>query len=181
MTVEQLVPLIIMAFALGMDAFCVDLGMGMVTLDATNHLYRYDNRTISYCYAVSRYDTRSFFIREIWEYCNCYWAIHFNWIRILYCVLFHLRKRRNQVCSVGISLLVFAFRVSIDSFSVGLSLGIYGAQMVVTILLFGLVSMILAWGGLLIGRHAKHMLGTYGEVLGGIILVGFGLSLLFSI
>lgn len=33
--------------------------------------------------------------------------------------------------------------------------------------------MLLAWMGLLIGRHAKDMLGTYGEIVGGIILVGF--------
>lgn len=39
--------------------------------------------------------------------------------------------------------------------------------------------MLLAWIGLLIGRHAKGMLGTYGEIVGGIILVGFGLYLLF--
>ncbi|GMB78993.1 hypothetical protein BCER1_53940 [Bacillus cereus] len=30
MTFEQLIPLIIMAFALGMDAFSVSLGMGMM-------------------------------------------------------------------------------------------------------------------------------------------------------
>ena len=39
--------------------------------------------------------------------------------------------------------------------------------------------MLLAWIGLLIGRHAKDMLGTYGEIVGGIILVGFGLYILF--
>ncbi len=41
--------------------------------------------------------------------------------------------------------------------------------------------MLLAWFGLLIGRHAKGILGTYGEIVGGIILVGFGLYILFPI
>jgi putative Mn2+ efflux pump MntP len=68
-----------------------------------------------------------------------------------------------------------------DSFSVGLSLGIYGARTFVTILIFGVVSMMLTWLGLLIGRRAQSVLGTYGEVLGGIILVGFGIKLLFSV
>ncbi|MBP3970170.1 manganese efflux pump, partial [Bacillus sp. WL1] len=54
-------------------------------------------------------------------------------------------------------------------------------QTIITILLFGFVSMLLAWTGLFIGRHAKGMLGTYGEIVGGIILVGFGLYLLFPI
>lgn len=39
MTFEQLIPLIIMAFALGMDAFSVSLGMGMMTLKIRQILY----------------------------------------------------------------------------------------------------------------------------------------------
>lgn len=92
-----------------------------------------------------------------------------------------LEGEETRSAPVGVSLLLFAFSVSIDSFSVGLSLGIYGAQTIITILIFGLVSMVLAWSGLLIGRRVKRMLGIYGEVLGGIILVGFGLILLFPI
>ena len=90
-----------------------------------------------------------------------------------------MENEETRTAPIGISLFVFAFGVSIDSFSVGLSLGIYGAQTIITILLFGFVSMLLAWIGLFIGRHAKDMLGTYGEIVGGIILVGFGLYLLF--
>ena len=82
-----------------------------------------------------------------------------------------LENEETRTAPIGISLFVFAFGVSIDSFSVGLSLGIYGAQTVITILLFGFISMLLAWTGLFIGRHAKGMLGTYGEIVGGIILV----------
>ncbi|MGQ0422820.1 manganese efflux pump MntP, partial [Bacillus sp. HC-Mk] len=39
MTFEQLIPLIIMAFALGMDAFSVSLGMGMMPLKLRQILY----------------------------------------------------------------------------------------------------------------------------------------------
>lgn len=39
MTVEQLLPLFIMAFALGLDAFSVSLGMGMVALRMRQILY----------------------------------------------------------------------------------------------------------------------------------------------
>lgn len=39
MTFEQLIPLIIMAFALGMDAFSVSLGMGMIPLKLRQILY----------------------------------------------------------------------------------------------------------------------------------------------
>ena len=39
MTFEQLIPLIIMAFALGMDGFSVSLGMGMMPLKLRQILY----------------------------------------------------------------------------------------------------------------------------------------------
>lgn len=70
--------------------------------------------------------------------------------------------------------------MSLDSFSVGLSLGIYGARTLLTILLFGFVSMILTWTGLMLGRHFQQWLGAYSEALGGSILFVFGLKLLFS-
>ncbi|XVM07104.1 manganese efflux pump MntP [Bacillus subtilis] len=45
----------------------------------------------------------------------------------------------------GPGLLLFAIGVSLDSFSVGLSLGIYGSHPFLTITLFGLFSMMLTW------------------------------------
>lgn len=49
----------------------------------------------------------------------------------------------------------------------------------VTILLFGLFSMVLTWVGLFVGRHFQQWLGSYSEALGGSILLAFGLKLLF--
>ena len=61
MTFEQLIPLIIMAFALGMDAFSVSLGMGNDGLkDKTNPVYWYDDRDISYYHAIYWDGIRSF-------------------------------------------------------------------------------------------------------------------------
>ncbi|MBJ8026352.1 manganese efflux pump MntP family protein [Bacillus cereus group sp. N21] len=182
MTVEQLVPLIIMAFALGMDAFSVSLGMGMITLRMRQIIYI--GMTIGLFHIVMPFlgmILGRFLSEKFGHIATVAGAILLIGLGFYIVYSSILESEETRSAPVGISLLVFAFSVSIDSFSVGLSLGIYGAQMVVTILMFGLISMILAWGGLLIGRHAKHMLGTYGEVLGGIILVGFGLCLLFPI
>ena len=51
-----------------------------------------------------------------------------------------LQNEETRTAPIGISLFVFAFGVSIDSFSVGLSLGIYGAQTIITILLLDLLA-----------------------------------------
>ncbi|GAB6420275.1 manganese efflux pump MntP family protein [Bacillus luti] len=174
MTFEQLIPLIIMAFALGMDAFSVSLGMGMMTLKLRQILYI--GMTIGIFHIIMPFVGMVLgrFLSE--KYGD---IAHFAGAILLIGLGFYivyssiLENAEARTAPIGISLFVFAFGVSIDSFSVGLSLGI--------LLLFGFVSMLLAWIGLLIGRHAKDMLGTYGEIVGGIILVGFGLYLLFPI
>ncbi|EMY5506702.1 MULTISPECIES: manganese efflux pump MntP [Bacillus] len=182
MTFEQLIPLTIMAFALGMDAFSVSLGMGMMTLKVRQILYI--GMTIGIFHIImpfigmvlGRFLSEQY--GEIAHFAGAILLIGLGFY-IIYSSI--LENEETRTAPIGISLFVFAFGVSIDSFSVGLSLGIYGAQTIITILLFGFVSMLLAWIGLLIGRHAKDMLGTYGEIVGGIILVGFGLYLLFPI
>src|SRR5690625_6952889 len=50
---------------------------------------------------------------------------------------------KKIVQPVGVGLLILAFTVSIDSFSVGLSLGISGVKTAITLLMFGAVSMML--------------------------------------
>lgn len=75
-------------------------------------------------------------------------------------------------------MLVFAFSVSIDSFSVGVSLGMFSAHVWLTVLLFGLFGGLMSVLGLMLGRKASRSLGGYGEALGGVILFGFGLLFL---
>jgi putative Mn2+ efflux pump MntP len=75
-------------------------------------------------------------------------------------------------------MLVFAFSVSIDSFSVGVSLGLFSAHMLLTVLMFGFFGGLMSVLGLLLGRKASRSLGEYGEALGGVILFTFGLLFL---
>ena len=76
-------------------------------------------------------------------------------------------------------MLIFALSVSIDSFSVGLSLGMFAVDMLLTVLLFGLAGGVMSVAGLLIGRRVSSSLGGYGEALGGVILLTFGLLIFF--
>lgn len=75
--------------------------------------------------------------------------------------------------------LLFATSVSIDSLSVGVSLGLFATDIVLTVVLFGLFGGILSILGLMIGRNAGKWAGKYGEAIGGIILVAFGIRFLF--
>lgn len=75
-------------------------------------------------------------------------------------------------------LLLFALMVSIDSFSVGVSLGMFASDILLTVLTFGLFGGGMSVLGLLLGRRVGHWVGEYGEALGGIILLVFGIRFL---
>lgn len=76
-------------------------------------------------------------------------------------------------------LLLFALGVSIDSFSVGVSLGMFSQHVWFTVLMFGLFGGVMSVMGLLLGRKVGRTLGGYGEAFGGAILVAFGILFLF--
>jgi len=88
-------------------------------------------------------------------------------------------ESESFIAPVGFGLIIFAVSVSLDSLSVGLTLGIYGAKTLLAVSLFGIVATLLTLGGLLLGRKAQGLLGVYSQVLGGSILLAFGFNLLF--
>ncbi|MHA6532668.1 manganese efflux pump MntP [Paenibacillus sp. BAC0078] len=76
-------------------------------------------------------------------------------------------------------MLLIALSVSIDSFSVGVSLGMFVNSIVLTVLAFGATGGLMSITGLLLGRRVSRGLGVYGEALGGAILLAFGLLFIF--
>ncbi|SDE33392.1 Putative Mn2+ efflux pump MntP [Paenibacillus sp. UNCCL117] len=75
-------------------------------------------------------------------------------------------------------MLLFAFSVSVDSFSVGVSLGMFAGDIWLTVLMFGVAGGLMSVLGLLLGRHVGNWVGEYGEALGGVILGAFGIHFL---
>lgn len=75
--------------------------------------------------------------------------------------------------------LVIAFSVSIDAFSVGVTLGMFALNIWVTILLFGFFGAVMSMLGLWLGRSVSSNLGEYGEACGGAILLIFGIIFIF--
>ena len=73
-----------------------------------------------------------------------------------------------------ISMLAIGISVSLDSFSVGLSLGMLTNHQWVTVILFGVAGLCMSLAGLLLGKSVRHTIGEYGEALGGVILTVFG-------
>ncbi|MBJ6361873.1 manganese efflux pump MntP family protein [Paenibacillus sp. GCM10012307] len=74
--------------------------------------------------------------------------------------------------------LVFSLSVSIDSFSVGVSLGMFNTDLLMTVMMFGIFGGLMSVMGLLLGRRVSHNLGEYGEACGGMVLLAFGVMFL---
>jgi len=73
-----------------------------------------------------------------------------------------------------LSMLAIAFSVSLDSFSVGLSLGMLTNHPFITVILFGIGGLLMSFSGLLLGKRVRHSVGEYGEAIGGVVLTVFG-------
>ncbi|MFC7440074.1 manganese efflux pump MntP family protein [Laceyella putida] len=81
--------------------------------------------------------------------------------------------KRPRIYSWG-GILLFSISVSLDSLSAGLSLGLFDVDIWLALLLFGLFSFAMTGTGLVLGRFMGDWIGAYGEVIGGVILLYLG-------
>ncbi|KSU88807.1 hypothetical protein A2U94_05880 [Bacillus sp. VT 712] len=180
--ISELITLVIMAFALGMDAFSVGLGMGLVRLRFRQIFYIGVIIGLFHIWM----PLLGMFIGKLLSDKLGMLATYGGGVLLLILgiqMIYSSFKRDEEpfIKPVGWGLMIFALSVSLDSFSVGLSLGIFGARTFLTIMIFGVVSMLLTWLGLLLGRRVQGWLGSYSEALGGSILLAFGIKLLFQL
>lgn len=77
----------------------------------------------------------------------------------------------------GLSLLLLALSVSIDALSVGLGLGAMGYNIYLTSLLFGAFGAGMTAAGLFLGKKMGTLVGKYGELIGGGMLIILALKM----
>ncbi|GIN20303.1 MAG TPA: manganese efflux pump [Bacillus bacterium] len=180
MLVPELVTLVIMAFAVGMDAFSVSLGIGIFKL----RLRQVFSIGISVglfhmampLLGIMTGHLLSATFGKITGFIGGMLLVIMGGLMI---VSSFRNDEQTIVAPIGWGLLFFSVVVSLDSFSAGLSLGMFGAKAIAAMIIFGVVSAFLTWSGLILGRKVQSWLGFYGEMLGGFILIAFGIKLVF--
>ncbi|GER66370.1 putative manganese efflux pump MntP [Weizmannia acidilactici] len=179
--IAEVVTLAIMALALGMDAFSVSLGLGMMK-PRMRHIF-YIGLTVGIFHVIMPF--LGIIAGQLLSHTFGMFAQYIGGIMLvvmgLQMIVFIFKKENESMSPSGWGIILFALSVSLDSFSVGLSLGIFGARMAVVMICFGAAATALTWLGLLIGRKFHVWLGAYGEALGGMILIIFGVKLLLSV
>jgi manganese efflux pump family protein len=178
----ELLTLILMAFALGMDAFSVGLGMGMFRL-TKRHIFKI-GVTIGLFHVwmpLLGMAAGRFLSEQFGAIAGLLGGLLLILLGVQMIWSSFKEDETSLITPVGKGLFIFALSVSLDSFSVGLTLGIYGAQTALVLICFGVAAMVLTWIGLMVGRKVQGWLGTYSEALGGCILLAFGIKLLLPL
>lgn len=79
-----------------------------------------------------------------------------------------------------ITLLVLAVATSIDALAVGITLSLITTSIILAVIIIGLVTFILSYLGVVIGKRFGHFFETKIEILGGIILIAIAAKILLQ-
>ncbi|MGF7118427.1 manganese efflux pump MntP family protein [Methanobacterium oryzae] len=88
----------------------------------------------------------------------------------------------EDVCSAFSlkELLILSIATSIDAFAVGVTFAFLNTSILQPILIIGIVTFILSFIGVYIGKNVGHFFENKIEVLGGVILIGIGFKILLE-
>lgn len=89
-------------------------------------------------------------------------------------------KAFEQDPSTGKVLVMLSFATSIDAFAVGLSISFLGVPILLSVVMIGLVAFLLSAVGLLAGIRLGKFFGKRMEIVGGLILIGIGVRVIFT-
>jgi putative Mn2+ efflux pump MntP len=175
----QLLSLLIMAFALGLDAFSLGLGVGMRGVTFREILKI--SSMIGFFHVVMPWiglivgRTLNDMVGNIATYLGggllLLLGVNMVWSSF--------REDESFIDhTTGWGLILFSMSVSIDALSVGFSLGLFEMEIWLTVLIFGILGWVMSCIGLSLGKYVGQWLGEYGEAFGGLILVAFGIKIL---
>jgi len=77
-------------------------------------------------------------------------------------------------------LVMTAIATSLDAMAIGVSLAFLHVNILQTALMIGLATLIMSTAGIMVGRFIGPILGKRAEILGGVVLIGIGCSILYS-
>ncbi len=80
----------------------------------------------------------------------------------------------------SLSLIFTAIATSLDAMAIGLGLAFLQVDIIHTAMTIGLMTMIMATLGMMIGRYVGPLLGKKAEIVGGIVLIAIGFNILFE-
>lgn len=180
---EDAIEILIMAFALGMDAFSLAIGIGLKGISR--------RRALFLCVLIGLFHVGlTFFglyagmllqdvLGQLAKWLGSFLLFGLG-LHMLYASFFGKEEDVSFNTTVP-GMLLFALSVSVDSLSVGFSIGLRSTAFgIVSALTFGIAAALMTGIGLFVGKRFNRIAGKMGEVLGAVILLGYGAHFLFS-
>lgn len=178
---------LILAFGMSMDAFAASIGKG-----ATLHHPRFREalRTglifgvieaitplIGWCLGL--FATR--YIME-WDHWVAFILLFILGSRMIFQGLKEKPEEETTLASRHSFWILAATAVgtSLDALAIGVGLAFLEVNIIHTALFIGMATMIMSTLGMMLGRFIGPLLGKWAEVLGGMVLIGIGLSILLE-
>lgn len=95
-------------------------------------------------------------------------------------MLLSLKKEEKVKMLTGLfSVILFAFTVSIDSFSIGIGFGVANINMLLPCIIFSLTSAIFTYLGVILGKKLSDRFGSITTLIGSVILIILGINYIF--
>jgi len=77
-------------------------------------------------------------------------------------------------------LLMLSVATSIDALAIGITLSLITSSIIAAVIIIGLITFVLSYLGVYIGKRFGHFFENKIEAVGGIILIGIGVKILFE-
>lgn len=87
---------------------------------------------------------------------------------------------RNRDPSNLLVLLLLSFATSIDALAVGITLSLLKMPILLAVTIIGVVTFILSYGGVAIGKRFGHFFESKVEIVGGLILIAIGVKIVIE-
>lgn len=77
-------------------------------------------------------------------------------------------------------LLILSVATSIDALAIGITLSLITSSITLAVIIIGLITFALSYAGVVIGKRFGHFFENRIEALGGLILIGIGVKILYE-
>lgn len=176
---------LLIAFGMAMDAFAVCLGAGTQpqtsnprqTFRLAFHfgLFQFIMPVLGWLAGV----TIERYIAAV-DHWIAFGLLAFVGVRMILSGFHSEEQTRKNDPSRGWTLVLLSIAVSIDALAVGLSLGVIGLTIWYPAVVIGIVTGLVSWFGLRLGKRLGGLFGKRMEIVGGIILILIGIRILMA-
>lgn len=172
---NQLISIILIGIALSLDTFSLSLGIG--TFNVSNKKALTLSLIVGMMHFIMPF-IGTILGNKLIQIFELKTDILLGIILIFIAINMFIDLIKHQEEEFNLSLLgmlLFAFGVSLDSFSVGLGMKAITSNIYLAMSIFAICSSLFTYIGVFVGRCANKLLGTYANIIGVIILFVLGL------